>query len=231
MKTTNKKRSFTLIELLVVIAIIAILASMLLPALSKARAKAKSINCTNQLKQISTGSVMYSMDYDDWFTSGVLPAAGYTFWAEVIRNKLAGGTWRSFSSGYPETFPAYKMFRCPSEQDDFGTATGNLTGGFTFTHYGINTRLTGASKPKRKISMVRKPSVAIQYADMKRHNTYAMIYGDFVKFRHGGTSDPAGRANIAYVDGHVNSIKKAEIGGNSAYFTIGYTGNIDPYSP
>ena len=90
-----KQDCFTLIELLVVIAIIAILAAMLMPALQQARERAKTVNCTSNLKQIGTMFLMYVDSYDGYAVSATL--VGGHRWYTALATFYNGGNYSVFS--------------------------------------------------------------------------------------------------------------------------------------
>lgn len=211
------KRGFTLIELLVVVAIIAILAAMLLPALSKARERARTAVCMSNLKQLGLAFIMYLDNHDEYFPIAGNSSDFSAIWAQTLAKEgfITNGNILLCPTHFitSRRVDPYYAFTTDFECDDYYWA---------HVHYGYNTLLGGDPGDGwmafKRLARVKKPSETILLGDAVRDlganigvGTYQLQTGsthlqwDMIHDRHDGG------ANILWVDGHVTHEKNANV--------------------
>lgn len=204
------KKSFTLIELLVVIAIIAILASMLLPALNKAREKAKQSECANNLKQMALGCLLYTDENDGYGTPY------YQTYPQDVSHWNYALQWPNFIKQYiggtkvinKADWITQKSFMCPSSQE-----------GSSYTSYAMHIRnnFPGAMAYYRA-SRAHSPSQKLMLLDGNTGAAFALWFDCNHHIEptsyYAAAPRHSNRVNVAWLDGHVKPLEKDYIFNN-----------------
>jgi prepilin-type processing-associated H-X9-DG protein/prepilin-type N-terminal cleavage/methylation domain-containing protein len=201
-KRNITRKLFTLIELLVVIAIIAILASMLLPALNKARAAAKIITCANTQKNIAHATFMYANDFDGFLpTCSVEGGLWRVNWVSQIAPYWGG----SYDKDDWATIMENKVISCPVTPEVILYARRDNSG------YGFSQELLYTDTIR--LTSIKKPSCAIIFGDTwdkfddPDHFENEYLYKDASKI---GNRHQKG-INVGFADGHVSWHKTTEL--------------------
>ncbi len=197
------RKGFTLIDLLVVVAIIAILAAMLLPALSKARERARQAVCMSNLKQIGLAIFMYTNDYDGYIPlatfpsyDSLLPANDY-WWVWMVRwgyFGIAAPNYQYYFIDDPwRSGPAGKLLRCPTHN--------KMTHWSDRSTYQMR-RISLNDEGWVKIDRIIRPAKTVYIGDALPGAGYLLWYNHTSPFCLPSTYHSGG-ANILFFDGHV----------------------------
>ena len=218
----TESQGFTLIELLVVIAIIAILAAMLLPALSAAREKAYQATCISKLKNLSLATLMYHDDFEqfplNWY-SGV--GGTFNIWYSQINPYIAKTS---------QKWTGSDVFWCPADENRGQGYYTNIA-----LSYGMNAHInsstgTTVNNPDllEGLKNCEDPANTVLFADSTGQS--AGVDTSNVVYRHGGSSERKtsprnppprpldGTASVVMVDGHTAGFRHGQL--KQAHFTL-----------